>query len=139
MHGGSPSPRHTPRHQSAQPRAGPHSTAPRRYGRGKATRTTRARTLGSHPTLVATFSSTTSVYADAGLSNGVTYYYVVLAFDGTSEGASSTGTFVVLVDNVLPEPPTALTARGAAGVLWLSEGGVLDTHHRGGVGRVAAR
>ena len=50
----------------------------------------RATSTGAYTTPVQTFSSTTSSYTDTGLTDGVTHFYVVRAFDGTSEGAAPT-------------------------------------------------
>ena len=81
----------------------------------------RGTTQGSHPTLVATSTNSTSVYTDAGLNATTTYYYVVRAFDGTSESASSTEASAVPLDDP-PLAPTDLTATDHPG----DEGGAID-------------
>ena len=83
----------------------------------------RGTSSGSHPTLVATFAdNTTSVYTDEGLNNGQTYYYVVRAFNGTTESSDSNEASAVPVDNLAPVPPTGLTADDRAS----DEGGAIE-------------
>lgn len=55
-------------------------------------------------------NNTTSTYTDIGLTNGTIYYYVVRAFDGTTESANSNQASAAPVDNIAPVPPTNLTA-----------------------------
>ena len=62
---------------------------------------------------VQTFSSTTSAFADTGLDSATTFFYVVTAFDGTNESASSNEVFATPVDNLEPAAPTGLTATDA--------------------------
>ncbi|MDH5527574.1 MAG: hypothetical protein OEY97_09740 [Nitrospirota bacterium] len=57
----------------------------------------------------------TATFADTGLTNLTTYYYVVRAFDGTSESVSSVETSAIPVDNGAPLAPTALSAADVAG------------------------
>jgi fibronectin type 3 domain-containing protein len=58
-------------------------------------------TYGGTP--VATVAgNSTAVYTDSGLVDGTSYYYVVRAFDGTSESASSAEVSVVSSDNIVP-------------------------------------
>ena len=77
---------------------------------------------GSHPTLVATSTTSTSAYTDTGRTNGTTFYYVVLAFDGTSESADSNEASAAPIDNVAPQPPTGLAAADAPA----DQGGVIE-------------
>ena len=70
----------------------------------------RGTTPGSHPTLVATTTSSTNTYTDTGLTNGSLYYYVVRAFDDTSESGDSDEASAAPLDNLPPQPPVALTA-----------------------------
>jgi hypothetical protein len=66
---------------------------------------------GGPYSLVTTFlNNTTAAHTDTGLANGVTYYYVVRAFDGTQESANSNQASAVPVDNVAPAAPTGLSA-----------------------------
>ena len=79
--------------------------------------------MGSHPTLVATLAeNTTSVYTDEGLNNGQTYYYVVRAFDGTTESSDSDEASAAPVDDLAPLPPTGFTADDRAS----DEGGAIE-------------
>jgi len=54
--------------------------------------------------------NTTAVYTDAGLVNGVTYYYVLQAFDGTNNSPFSAEGSGVPIDTVPPDPATAVAA-----------------------------
>jgi cellulose 1,4-beta-cellobiosidase len=70
-------------------------------------------------------SSTT--YADQGLTRGTTYYYVVRAFDGTSEGGNLTEASAIPIDNLAPAAPTSAAAvdrpldqGGAINLSWTS-------------------
>lgn len=66
---------------------------------------------GPYGTLVTTImNNTTATYDNTGLTNGVTYYYVVRAYDGTQESANSTQSSAVPVDNIAPNAPTSLNA-----------------------------
>ena len=68
------------------------------------------------------FDNVTSVHMDAGLTDGVTYYYVVRAFDGTNESGNSNESSATSVDNLPPAAPTWLTAVDSPG----DEGGAID-------------
>jgi hypothetical protein len=62
----------------------------------------RSTTSGGPYTLVTTFTNnTTNTYTDTGLTNGTTYYYVVRAYDGTSESANSPQASAVPVASTL--------------------------------------
>ena len=63
-------------------------------------------------TLVQTFpNNTTSTHTDTGLTNGITYYYVIRAFDGTNESGNSNEAFAIPINNVAaPQPPANLVA-----------------------------
>ena len=83
----------------------------------------RGTTSGSHPTLVTTFNdNSTSAYTDTDRTNGIIYYYVVRASDGSSEGSDSNEVSAAPVDNLAPQPPTVLTAADTPG----DQGGVID-------------
>ena len=62
----------------------------------------RSLTAGGPYALAMSFAgNTTSTYIEVGLTNGTTYYYVVLAFDGTQEGSLSSEASAVPADNTL--------------------------------------
>ena len=82
----------------------------------------RSTTSGSYTTPLATTTSPTGVYTDDGLTDGTTYFYVVRSIDGTSESADCNEASAVPIDNVAPQPPTALTAADTPA----DQGGVVD-------------
>ena len=51
-----------------------------------------------------------TTYTDAGLTNGVTYFYRVTAFDGRNESAASVTASATPVDHLPPPAPTGVTA-----------------------------
>jgi fibronectin type 3 domain-containing protein len=53
---------------------------------------------------------TSTSYTDDGLTNGVTYFYVVRALDSANESADSNQASGVPADNVAPAPPTGVAA-----------------------------
>lgn len=66
---------------------------------------------GYGATLLVTFNeNTTNSHTDTGVTKSVTYYYVVRAFDGTSESADSNEDSSTPVDDLAPAEPTGLTA-----------------------------
>lgn len=58
---------------------------------------------------IATLGPAANSYTDTGRTDGVTYYYVVRAYDGTQEGANSNEASAAPVDNP-PAAPTGLVA-----------------------------
>ena len=70
----------------------------------------RATTTGAYTSPVQTFSSTTSAFTDTGLSSTTTYFYVVRAFNGTSESPDTNEVSAVPVDDLAPAAPTNLNA-----------------------------
>ena len=70
----------------------------------------RATSPGGPYTEFANFDENTTFHIDTGLSDGVTYYYVVRAFDGTAESGDSNEDSAAPLDNTAPQPPTGLTA-----------------------------
>ncbi|MBI5136903.1 MAG: hypothetical protein HZA24_06140 [Nitrospirae bacterium] len=54
-------------------------------------------------------------YTDGGLTGGVTYYYVVRAFDGENQSPASGAATAAPLDNVPPAAPTALAAADTPG------------------------
>ncbi len=61
-------------------------------------------------TPIVTFTNnTTNSYIDTGRVNGIRYYYVVRAFDGTQESTNSNEANAIPIDN-RPAAPTGLTA-----------------------------
>ena len=78
---------------------------------------------GTYPTLVATFfENVTGSHTDTSPTDGVTYYYVVRAFDGTSESGNSNEASAASVDNLPPAAPTGLSAVDSPGDV----GGAID-------------
>ena len=78
---------------------------------------------GGPYTLIQTIGdNTTQVLVDVGLVNGVTYYYVVRAFNGTRDSADSTQASAAPIDNLAPLAPTALAAVDTPN----DEGGSID-------------
>ena len=78
---------------------------------------------GTYPTLVATFfENVTGSHTDTSLTDGVAYYYVVRAFDGTSGSGDSNETSATAVDNLPPAAPTGLSASDSPG----DNGGSID-------------
>jgi fibronectin type 3 domain-containing protein len=72
-------------------------------------RISRSTAVGGPYTLIQTIGdNTTQMFVDAGLVNGVTYYYVVRAFNGTRESADSNQASAAPIDNLAPLAPTAL-------------------------------
>jgi cellulose 1,4-beta-cellobiosidase len=70
----------------------------------------RATTAGGPYTLVTTIpNNTTAAYADAGLANFTTYFYVIRAFDATQESPNSVEASATPIDNQAASAPTALT------------------------------
>lgn len=66
---------------------------------------------GPYGILVTTImNNTTATYDNTGLTNGVTYYYVIRSYDGTQESANSTQSSAAPVDNIAPNAPTSLNA-----------------------------
>ncbi|HET8759669.1 MAG TPA: fibronectin type III domain-containing protein, partial [Nitrospiria bacterium] len=71
----------------------------------------RSTTTGGPYDLISTVpDNTTASYADSGLTNGTTYYYVLRSFDGTEESANSAEASAAPLDNLAPAPPTGLAA-----------------------------
>ncbi len=73
----------------------------------------RATTSGGPYTLVQTYTNnTTTSFANTGLTNGTTYYYVVRVWNltGSVESVNSSQVSAVPVDNVAPAAPTAVSA-----------------------------
>jgi RHS repeat-associated protein len=71
----------------------------------------RSTTSGGPYSLAATINNNTvNAHTDTGLTNGTTYYYVVRAFNGTSESANSNQAGAAAIDNTAPLAPTQLTA-----------------------------
>ena len=85
--------------------------------------------------MVATFSSTTSAFTDTGLDNGTTYFYVVTAFDGTNESASSTEAVALPIDDLAPAIH-GLSEWGLMALAGLLAGAILWRIRRAGVRRV---
>ncbi|MCG3113837.1 MAG: hypothetical protein MCM46_18690 [Candidatus Manganitrophus sp. SB1] len=76
----------------------------------------RSTTTGGPYTLAATINNNTlNTHTDTGLTNGTTYYYVVRAFNGTSESANSNQAGAAPVDNIAPLALTQLTATDSPG------------------------
>ncbi|MFQ5508020.1 MAG: Calx-beta domain-containing protein [Leptospirillia bacterium] len=83
----------------------------------------RSETAGGPYVRIQTFpGNTDTFYTDLGLVNGMTYYYVVSAFDGTFEGAVSNELSGVPIDNLAPQAPTGLTVTDTL----LDDGSQLD-------------
>lgn len=83
----------------------------------------RATTSGGPYTLAATMNNNTvNTHTDSGLTNGTTYYYVVRAFDGTTESADSNQAGAAAVDNMVPLAPTQLIATDYTG----DQGGAIN-------------
>ena len=82
----------------------------------------RSTTSGSYTTPLATTTSPTGVYTDDGLTDGNTYFYVVRAFDGTSESADSDEASAQPVDNFVPTGLAAIDSPddqgGAIDLTW---------------------
>ncbi len=68
----------------------------------------RSLTSGSGYVLTKTFAdNTTALYLESGLANGMTYYYVLRAWDGTQESANSTQASASPANNTPALPPAA--------------------------------
>ncbi|MGH7274918.1 MAG: putative Ig domain-containing protein, partial [Nitrospiria bacterium] len=84
----------------------------------------RGTTSGGPYSLIATLpNNTTNTYTDTGVTNGVTYYYVVRAYDGFNESASTIQASATPTDNLAPAAPTGLAATpnvggGAITLIW---------------------
>jgi fibronectin type 3 domain-containing protein len=71
----------------------------------------RSTTSGGPYTVIATLSgNSSSSFADTGLVNGLMYFYVVRAWNGTRESGDSNQAAAVPADNLVPISPTALAA-----------------------------
>jgi fibronectin type 3 domain-containing protein len=57
----------------------------------------------------------TRTYVDGTANNGITYYYVVRASDGTNESANSNQASAVATDDLVPQAPTGLAAADTPG------------------------
>ena len=83
----------------------------------------RGNTSGSANSLFQTFTdNTTNSFTDTGLTNGVPQFYVVRAFDGTSESSDSNEASATPTDNLTPAAPTGLTAVDSPN----DDGGAID-------------
>src|SRR3989337_216445 len=77
----------------------------------------RGTTTGGPYSLATTIANnTTSTFTDStGLTNGTTYYYVIMAFGGGQESGNSNEANAVPSDNTAPVAPTSLAAADVAG------------------------
>ena len=74
--------------------------------------------------LVQTFgNNSTNSYTDTVLTNGVTYYYVIRAYDGSQESGDSNQASAAPIDNLTPAAPTGLAATASDGQVVLNFNG----------------
>lgn len=71
----------------------------------------RSTTLGSGSQSIATPAGTQTSYQDTGLTNGVTYYYTISTYDGTTQGTDSAPVTAIPKD-IITIAPANLTAVG---------------------------
>jgi fibronectin type 3 domain-containing protein len=80
----------------------------------------RSATAGGARTQLTAVPQTATTYVDATVTNGTTYYYVVLAADlANNDGAVSNEVFATPVDTTAPAVPSALTATPSPNALTL--------------------
>lgn len=85
-----------------------------------AQRVYRSITSGSGYTLLASVSSTATLYLDTTAVNSTTYYYVIRAFDGTQESANSVQASATPLSSLVNAPTNLAATEGDAqvGLTW---------------------